>query len=196
MTPVPEKAAPTPVPPKTRTPAQEILRKVLNADRKAKKEVAKEREAEQKRLSKEEFDRANREKAAAAKNTPPKIAKIDSVGIANGVNGGSRSSTSGARGTALKAEEGSEIERYTALLQSRLKEELDQTPGLDDGLRAEAEVHITPEGRLTRARITKSSGNDAFDQAVRHAIATVEMPPRPKGLGELQTIPFSTRAKN
>jgi colicin import membrane protein len=95
----------------------------------------------------------------------------------------------------LTVAERSEVEGYIAMLQQRLKDELDRTPDLDDGLVAEAEVHILADGRLTRARITRSSGDATFDSAVLRAIATVRMPERPKGLEEVQIVPFATRAK-
>jgi colicin import membrane protein len=191
-----------PAPKTERTFVQELERTRKLAQAKAKAQIAKERKAEEKRLekerlTKEEFDRANRAKAKEAKSSPPKIAKIDAAGIAKGVLGGSTANTKGgAGGKALSVSEMSAVDAYTALLQLRLAEELDRIPGLADGLRAEAEVHITAEGKLTRARIVKSSGDETFDAAVLQAIVAVQMPPRPKGLGEVHKIPFSTHAKN
>ena len=150
-------------PKKERTLKEELDRKQKIADTRVKAQIVKERKAEEKRLekerlTKEEFDKTNRSKAPDAKATPPKIAKIDGVGIAKGVVGGSIANTKGgAGGNALTAPERSAAESYAAMLLQRLKEELDRTPGLDDGLRAEAEVHILADGRLTRARITKKS---------------------------------------
>ena len=190
--------APQPVEKKTPTMKQQILRKIWRADANAKKQAAKEREAEQKRMTKEQFDRANKEKAVAtAKGATPKIAKIDAKGIAKGVVGGSTANTTGgAGGTALTTPERNAVDAYVSALVQRLKDELDRTPGLDDGLIAEAEFHIMPDGRLTRGQITKSSGNEMFDRAVLRAIMAVRMAPRPKGLEEVQTVPFSTHAKN
>lgn len=190
--------APQPTEKKTPTIKQQILRKIWRADANAKKQAAKEREAEQKRITKEQFDKANKDKAAAtAKGGQPKVAKIDAKGIAKGVVGGSTANmTGGAGGTALTAPERNAVDAYVSALVQRLKEELDRTPGLDDGLIAEAEFHIMPDGRLTRGQITRSSRNEAFDRAVLRAISAVRMAPRPKGLEEVQTVPFSTHAKN
>lgn len=208
ITPAPPVTAPKPVTPvapspkpvekKTPTPKQQILRQMWRADANAKKQAAKEREAEQKRITKEQFDRANKEKAvASAKGSQAKIPKIDAKGIAKGVVGGSTANmTGGAGGTALTAPERNAVDAYVSALVQRLKDELDRTPGLDDGLIAEAEFHIMPDGRLTRGQITKSSRNEAFDRAVLRAITAVRMAPRPKGLEEVQTVPFSTHAKN
>jgi TonB family protein len=111
--------------------------------------------------------------------------------------GGSAENTKGgAGGKALTVDERSDVEAYTAMLISRLQEFLNDTPGLDDGLRAEVEVRVLSDGRLTGAKIVTSSKNQAFDQAILRAIRTIGMPARPKGLQEVLTIPFSTRAKD
>ena len=171
---------------KSRTFAQQIRRDLIVADSKAKLQAAKERKLEADRLAKEE----------AAKKAAVRAPKVDAVGIAKGVLGGStENKVGGAGGKALTAEEGTEAERYKVLLEQRLKEQLDQMPGLDDGLSAEAELHVMADGRVTRPQITKSSGNDAFDLAVLRAIRAVQMPPRPKGVDEVLLVPFSTRAK-
>jgi colicin import membrane protein len=190
--PVESKAPPRP----EKTIKQQIMQKIWNADANAKKKAAKERAEEKKRMTKEQFDRANKEKSSA-KSAPVKIAKIDEKGIAKGVRGGSiANTTGGAGGKALTAPERSAVDAYVAALIQRLKEELDRTPGLEDGLTAEAEFQILPDGRLTRGQITLSSRNEAFDRAVLRAITAVKMGPRPKGLDQLQTVPFSTHAKN
>jgi colicin import membrane protein len=171
--------------------AKQIRRGVIVAESKAKREIAKERADEAKRQKELERQRAK----AAASN--PKVAKIDAVGIAKGVLGGSTANKEGgANGKALVAEEGSAAERYGALLLQQLKEGIDNTPGLQDGLRAEAEFHIMADGTLTRAKVIKSSGDDIFDRAVLHAVASVRMPPRPRGIDEVQIVPFSTHAKD
>jgi colicin import membrane protein len=154
-------------------------------------------QAKQKTITKEEFDRLNKTKTPPPKKAAPiKVAKIDAERLAREVLAGSAKSKAGAGGTALTATEASEVERYIALLLRRLKEELDQTPGVEDGLRAEAEFHILADGRLVRGTIVTTSGNEVFDRAVLRAITAVKMPPRPKGLGEVQKVPFSTHARN
>ncbi len=198
VTPLAVKKAP-PVVEKTKAPekkpltiAQKMRRQIWAADSKEKAKAKKERELDAKRLAKEKADAKTKEKSA-----PTKVAKLNPEGIRNGVVGGSiENKIGGAGGTALSVEERSEAENYLALLQQRLKDELDQTPGLDDGLRAEAELHILPDGRLTRAQITKSSRNEPFDLAVLKAIRTVKMPRRPKGVDEVLVVPFGTRAKD
>ncbi|MBL9186372.1 MAG: TonB C-terminal domain-containing protein [Opitutaceae bacterium] len=213
--PEPTPPAPAPAPPtptaKATAPeeipnfSKQITRKLIIAESKAKLELKREaaakkkrEEEERKRISKEEFDQKNKARSAPApaKNTPTKVAKIDAEGIAKGVVGGSpNNKVGGAGGKALTAAEGDEAERYGAALLQRLKDALDRTPGLNDGLRAEAEFTIEADGRLTRARITKSSRNDAFDKAVLEAIASVRMGTRPRGVAATQLVPFSTHGR-
>ncbi len=208
--PTPPPPAPTPTP---ATPTEQpipnfkkqIQRKIVVAASQAKREIAKERAAEKKRqdeekkrLTKEEFDRQNKAKASqptkVVANT--KAPKVDAEGIAKGVVGGStRNKTGGAGGKALTAQEGDEAERYLAALNQRLKDALDAVPGLDDGLRAEAEFIIADDGRLARARIIRSSHNAAFDKAVLDTIGSVRMGPRPRGVSQEQAVPFTTRGR-
>ena len=67
--------------------SRQIKRKIIKAVSKANLEIKKEREAEQKRLTKEEFDRQNKAARAAAAGGNPKVTHIDTEGIAGGVVG-------------------------------------------------------------------------------------------------------------
>lgn len=160
-----------------------------DADRKAKEEALKSQ-----RMSKAEFDRLNKNKkspAAPAGRSSVKVARIDAEGIAKGVIGGSTANkVGGAGGTALTRSEGDAIDAYTALLARKIKTELDEKPGVGAGLIVEVEVRILSDGTLTGFRITQSSGSTDFDRAVREAFANMKMPPRPKGMSELQRFPI------
>lgn len=201
----PTKAQPTPVPPaptkapaKERTFMQNIRRQMIIGELKAKKQVQKERADEAKRLSKEEFDRQQKSKVASAKSPNQKVDKISTEGITGGVVGGSKNNTKGgAGGNALSVAEQDEVASYGAFLNQKLTEELMSVAGLDEGLSAEAEFEILSNGRLTRGRIVRSSRNDRFDSAVRHAIAAVRMPEGPpKGFDRVQTVTFRSQPKN
>jgi colicin import membrane protein len=195
--PITKAPAPPKAEPKQRTMAQNLRRQLIIAESKGRKQAAKEREAEQKRLTKEEFDKAQRAKVASAKSAPPKIDKIDTEGIRNGVIGGSKNSKAGAGGTALSVEEHSEVEGYAAMLNKLLTDALEEITGLEEGLRAEAEFEVQASGRLARGRIVKKSGNERFDMAVLHAIASVRMPEGPpKGFDRTQQVAFSSKGKN
>ncbi|WP_237702381.1 cell envelope integrity protein TolA [Opitutus terrae] len=158
------------------------------AERKAKEEALKSQ-----RMTKADFDRQNKSKPSpsAKGGSSVKVARIDAQGIAKGVIGGSTANkVGGAGGTALTRAEGDAIDAYTALLARKIKTELDEKPGVGAGLIVEVEVRILADGTLTGFRIIDSSGSQEFDQAVREAFATMQMPPRPKGLSELQRFPI------
>jgi len=216
--PEPEKLAPPPEPAITKAPlekpipamppkkeepvipniSRQIKNKIVRADSKAKLEIKKEREAEQKRLTKEEFDRRNKAKAAKPAAGSAKVAKIDAEGIRSGVIGGSTANhTGGAGGKALAREEGDLLDAYFSLLKRRLKEALDKPPGLSDTLVAVAEVRIAADGTLSGAHITRSSGSSEFDQAVLEAITRVHsVGPRPDGKSELISFSFRMREED
>lgn len=146
--------------------SNQIKRKIIRAESKAKAEIKKEREAEQKRISKAEFDKMNKaSKAAAAGN--PKVKHVDTEGISGGVVGGStRNKTGGAGGKALTAEEHDLLDAYFAIVKQRLQDGLDKPPGLGDAVYAIAEFRLNADGSITNARITRASGSDEFDRAV------------------------------
>jgi colicin import membrane protein len=208
--PITPKAESIPTPPpvtKATTPAKEspprsilkqIQRQMVVADIKSRRQVQKEREAEQKRITKEEFDKAQKAKVASAKSPTQKVEKINTEGLTGGVVGGSKNNkTGGAGGTALTVAERSEAEAYVAFLNKQLTDELEQVTGLDEGLTAEAEFEVQSNGRLARGKVTRSSGNERFDSAVRHAIAAVRMPEGPpKGVERMQSVTFHSQGKN
>ncbi len=162
-------------------------------EREAAAKAAKEEALKKNRLTKAEFDKLNKSKSSPTKSGThvPKIAKIDVVGIAKGMVGGSPDNkVGGANGPALTRSEGDAIDGYAALLARKIKLELDERPGVGAGMIVEIEVRIMADGTLTGFRIIRSSGSAEFDQAVREAFAIIDMPPRPKGLTELQRIPI------
>lgn len=208
----PTPVAPTPPPPavtkaptQTKPPpaspnfAKQILRKLYNADAKAKREVAKEREEEQKRMTKAEFDRANKARAAE-KNSPANLKRIDSEGIAKGVAGGSTANKEGgAGGRALTSTEGSARERYDAALIAALRRALEEEkpPGLSESLVATVVFHVSADGTLSNIRITKPSGSREFDSAVRAAIRRVgSIGPRPDHRGEEVELDFRAKEQD
>lgn len=198
-TPPPVTPAPPPKTPPKKEPAppnfaKQVLRKALNAEKKAKAEVAKERAAEEKRLKKEEFDRQQRAKIASARSgAAPKISHIDGEGIAKGVVGGSaENKVGGAGGKALVATEGAVTERYFAMLRQRVRNALDKPPGVADDLEVTVVVTIHPNGRLTNAHVTKPSGSDEFDRAVIAAFGRVDMPDYPERKVDELELSFRT----
>ena len=215
--PEPTPPPPTPTPPKP-TPApvtktdsdipnfkNDVRRKIIVADSKAKREIAKERAAEKKRLdeekkrmTKEEFDRANKAKTtASAKSGSTKVSKVDAEGIAKGVVGGStRNKVGGAGGKAMTSENTEVLAAYFRLFKDRLRQEFLPPPGLADSLKVDIEVRSAADGSLSSARVTRSSGSREFDQAVLEAIRRVRMPARPDRKSEEVEFTFTMKEKN
>lgn len=209
VTPAPAPPAPvTPTPSPKATPAaneaipnfkKKIQYEIVRGDAKAKLQLRREREAEAKRLaeerkrmSKEEFDRAQRGKTTTSggKTSTAKVAKIDSEGIAKGVIGGSANNkVGGAGGRALRSEVDDVLESYYAMFKQRLRAEFEAPPGLSDSLKASVSVQSNPDGSLSNARVARSSGSREFDRAVLEAIGRVRMPPRPPNR-KAETIEF------
>jgi TonB family protein len=182
-------AAPKPTEKKAPSIATQIKRSLMRADLNAKREVAKQREAEAKKA------KEDAKKVASIK--PP---QVDAVGIANGVYGGSpKNKEGGAGGNALTVPERTEVEAYSGLLNQKLAEELQailEAEHIGDGFTNEVDFQVLPDGHLAHARVVKRSGNDAFDAAVLRAINQVKMPARPKGFKQEQVqVPFSSHAK-
>jgi colicin import membrane protein len=224
--PVPTPVAPAPPPPapKNATPpkpaestapnfTKQINREVIKGESRAKRDIAKERAAEKKRLeaekkrleeekkrmTKEEFDRLNKSKGSptsSSKTSPVKVTKIDAEGIAKGVVGGSRNNkTGGAGGKALKNDNDDVLLGYFALFKQRLRTEFEPPPGLSDTLKVTISVLSHPDGSLTNPRVIKSSGSREFEEAVLAAIRRVRMPPRPDKKTENVELDFSMRER-
>lgn len=209
ITPAPaEKPAPpvkTPVKPAEPAPQNfknQIVKKIIRAESQAKREIKKEQEKAAK-ISKDAFDKANKAKTAAAAATaknggPTKVAKIDAEGIAAGVVGGStKNKKDGAGGKALVAEDGSQMERYFALLKSRLKENHEKPAGLSDTLVARVEFYVGADGSISRVKISRSSGSAEFDRSVVEAFSrTKSIGARPDKKGEAIELEFKMREED
>jgi colicin import membrane protein len=210
-TPPPTPKVVTPTPPKTAEKTvpdfkKKLQREVIVAESKAKREIKKEREKEAKRLAddqktkltKEEFDRANKAKTAAppTKVASNKAPKVDAEGIAKGVVGGSTANkVGGAGGKALKTDNDDVLAAYDALFKQRLRAEFEPPPGLSDSLLVTVEVRSNVDGSLTGARVVKGSGSSEFDRSVLDAIRRVRMPARPDRKSETIEFIFTMRER-
>ncbi len=183
----PAPVKPTPAPPKPATDQsvpnfkRQIQRKVWAADARAKKEVAKERAAEKKRLEKEAYDRLKAKAADRKTASASRVEHIDAEGIAKGVLGGStENKVGGAGGKALTRQEGELLDAYFAMLKQRVLTALEKPPGISDQLVATVVFTIHADGRISGVRIKNSSGSDEWDRAVVDAFAHVQMPEFPE----------------
>lgn len=189
-----EKAPPKPTETKTPNFSRQIKNTIIRKESKAKMEIKKEREAEQKRLTKAEFDRQNKAAKVASANNNPKVKHVDTKGITDGVYGGSSDSKTGAGGKALKREEGDLLDAYFSLVKQKLKDGLEKPPGLSDSITAEAEFRLGADGSISGARITRSSGSDEFDRAVLDDINHFS-PVRPPSSWKGETVSLTFKMK-
>jgi colicin import membrane protein len=184
---------------------KKIQYEIVRGDAKAKLQLRREREAEQKRqaeerkrasedakrMTKEEFDRAQRAKGGVTKGAPSKVARVDGEGIAKGVVGGSTANRKGgAGGKALTSSGEGVLDSYYAYFKRELRSAFEPPPGVSDSLKATLEVRSNPDGSLSNARITVPSGSREFDQAVLAAVRRVRMPARPSEHRAAETFEF------
>jgi TonB family protein len=120
------------------------------------------------------------------------VPRIDAQGIANGVRGGSTANTrGGGGGKALTREEQNEFNTYISFLLSALKEAHEPPPGVNDEMEAKVTFDITSSGSILNPRISKSSGDRAFDESVIEAFRRVKsIGPTPNGKSETWTVTF------
>lgn len=160
------------------------------AAKKAEEARQKEEAAKAKLMSKEDYDRLHPSKknsSPPSSNAPPKIAKLDTKGIREGVVGGSTENTKGgAGGKALSRDEADPLTEYLSALVQRLREAHERPTGLSDLLTAVAECYISESGIISQVRISRSSGSPEFDQSVMSAFRNVRAVPRTDGGGMIK----------
>jgi colicin import membrane protein len=190
----PPKTEPKPTPkvtPKADTKVPDFTRNINRVENRlaAKQKAQRDKEAKAAELAARKAEQLAQQKAGAGQS---KIAKIDAEGIAKGVIGGSTANkTGGAGGTALSRDEQDILGSYMALLKQHLSQAHEKPPGLSDNLSAQAECYVAANGVISKARITRSSGNSEFDQSVLAAFSNVRtIGPRPDGEGGLFTFKF------
>jgi colicin import membrane protein len=200
--PEPKKEAPKPdpkatpakdakaAPPKEKTLTDQFRKKAIVEESKIKQRVLREKAAEQKRLDKERADAAKAAKLAAA-NAP----RVDAVGIAKGVVGGSTANkTGGAGGKALTRPDGAVMEAYFSLLKQQLLRNLDKPVAVSDYLVVEMEFRLNADGSFSGVKVIASSGSPEFDRAAIEAFRRLgKMPPRPDKLNEVITMRINTK---
>lgn len=204
-TPITPAPAPPPTPPKATvvpkkappTFKQIIQRKVWASEWRAKQQIKKERAEEAKRLKKEEFDRLQREKAAAAtkarRSGTTHVSHIDAQGIADGVIGGSTANKTGGAGGRAMTASGALLDQYYAMLKERIRNAIDKPPGISDQLEVSIAFHIAADGHLYGARVSHSSGSTEWDQAVLTAFGQVSMPEHPEHRDDFLELTFRTK---
>lgn len=186
--PSPIQAAPEAVPTAPSKPVdlvKSLKRAETRRENKLEAQYKKQEEAEQKRLTHEEFL-----KQQAAAKAGSRVTHIDAEGIREGVIGGStENKTGGAGGKALTREEGTELEAYFAELTQQIRNNAVQLEGVSDSLKARVEFFLAADGSISHVRILNSSGNHEFDRSAIEAVErTASIGPRPDGRSDTQTV--------
>lgn len=71
------------------------------------------------------------------------------------------------------------VDEYTAKIVARIRSRIVLPPGVPDEARAEFAVTVLPGGEVLNARLLKSSGHRAYDEAVERAIIKAQPLPLP-----------------
>lgn len=71
------------------------------------------------------------------------------------------------------------VDEYTSKISSKIRRNIVEPPDVANDARAEFMVTLLPGGRVMNARLTKSSGNVAYDNAVERAILKSDPLPLP-----------------
>ncbi|HEY8994975.1 MAG TPA: TonB family protein [Lacunisphaera sp.] len=121
--------------------------------------------------------------------------RVDVQGIAQGVKGGSTTNKrGGGGGNALTREQQDQMSTYQSLLIQELKKAHEMPPGASDRLVATVTFDITASGAIMNPRITKSSGDKAFDESVLEAFLRVRsIGPTPNRRSDTWTVNFRIR---
>lgn len=106
-----------------------------------------------------------------------------SRGSLSGVTRG-RGAAPGAGGKALTRAEADELDLYFSELKQQLHDHFVPPPDAVERMAAHVEFYLAADGSISNVKITHSTGDDAFNQAVLEAFRQVRMPPRPDHQGE------------
>jgi len=150
------------------------------------------------RVTYQEFQKKNptpKQPVATPPRAAPRVPRIDVTGIAGGVTGGSTANTrGGGGGNALTREEHSQLDTYISLLIQELKRAHEPPAGVSDLFEAKVTFDITSGGGIVNPRISKSSGDKAFDDSVIEAFRKVRsIGPTPDRKADTWTVTFRMR---
>ncbi|MDP2693347.1 MAG: cell envelope integrity protein TolA [Gallionella sp.] len=168
--PLSEKAAePEVAPPQ---PEKAVEPEIVVPDEKAKAEKARIEKArvEKARAEKAMAEKAMAEKARAEKARAEKIAELAAR---------ERTEQAARERAEQAAAMGRVVDEYTGKIVSKIRRNIVMPPSVADDARAEFSVTLLPGGSVLSARLTKSSGNAAYDNAVERAILKSQPLPLP-----------------
>ncbi len=85
--------------------------------------------------------------------------------------------------TEQEAAIGRVVDEYTAKIASKIRRNIVMPPNVEPDVKAEFSVTLLPGGSVLNARLTRSSGNAAYDNAVERAILKSDPLPLPSDAG-------------
>ncbi len=188
----PEEAAPVPPKPK------EVEKPKPVAKPKPDNSLTKEMQKSQRMSYKDYLKKHPTPKPVPAITSARQVANakhVDATGIAAGVTGGSTANTrGGGGGKALTREQQDQMSTYISLLIQELKKAHEPPPGVSDKLETRVTFDITASGAIMNPRISKSSGDKAFDESVLDAFLRMRsIGPTPNRRGDTWTVTFRMR---
>jgi colicin import membrane protein len=71
------------------------------------------------------------------------------------------------------------VDEYVAKISAKIRRNIVAPPGVSSKIRAEFDVTLLPGGQVMETELTRSSGNDAYDNAVERAILKSQPLPLP-----------------
>lgn len=180
-----------------------VSKTIRKQEKKADKEIQAQRDADAKAAAAEakraatsyaEFQRQQGTKstksttASASSGGTTVGPRVDASSIRKGVTGANGPNREGAGGKELVS---AGLGTYFDMLRERLRSSHEKPGGLSDLLSAEVEFTVAANGAMTGVRITRSSGNNDFDQSVLETFARVRsVGPRPDGKTDVRSLTF------
>ena len=186
---------------------KEVERKAAAAEKKRKKEERrlKELEAERKRLNKQinkDEDRIAEQKRKAQeqkkrveaerKRRESERAEAERKRIERMLQDDLVVEEAAAAAAEQAAADASEIDRYLAAIQNRVRQSFTILPGLD-GLSCTLRITLIPGGEVSKVEIVKTSGNATFDRQAETAVrkaAPLPVPFEPRLFKKMRNISF------
>jgi colicin import membrane protein len=158
--------APPPVKPDTRD-ADIAIEKAKAAEKEKREEQEREK---QERLKAEKLEREKAEKAekAKAEAEAERVAKLREENLKRML--GQAGATGAPQSTGTAQRDAGPSANYAGKIIARVRPNIVLTDSVPPALRAEVEVRAAPDGTITGRRLTKSSGNPTWDEAVLRAI--------------------------
>ncbi len=169
--PEPKKPEPKPI-----DLVKNLDRKMDSAQAKTEAKIEKQRKLEQQQYAKflEQNKKLNPSQKKSSVKPDGKPVRIDTEGIATGVQGGStKNKTGGAGGKVLNRAEQDALDTYLKRLEMKVSEAHEKPFGVSEQHWAKLICTITVSGTITNVKITQSSGNKEFDESALAAMRKV-----------------------